>query len=216
MIHRWRNLLSTSGHIRTPLCAKWDWVTDIFDMLGPWREMFAQGLTTWAEWSGPDARSDCHAWGASPNYELLRTVAGIESLAPGFHRVRIAPNLGKLEHISATMPHPKGEIRVDLERRGSKLVADVELPSGITGNFEWLGRSVALKPGKNHLGVVMQRPLCYRGKICSRSVSKSMRRFCSYEMFPRCEAWAERWPISTSPLGRPLVFKHSTKLFTCS
>ena len=76
------------------------------DMLGPWREMLTQGLTTWAEWSGPDARSDCHAWGASPNYEVLRTVAGIESLAPGFRRVHIAPNLGKLEHISATCPIP--------------------------------------------------------------------------------------------------------------
>ena len=29
--------------------------------LGPWREMLGQGLTTWAEWSGADTRSDCHA-----------------------------------------------------------------------------------------------------------------------------------------------------------
>jgi alpha-L-rhamnosidase len=121
------------------------------EVLGPWREMLRQGLTTWAEWSGPDARSDCHAWGASPNYELLRTVAGIESVAPGFRRVRIAPNFGSLEHISATMPHPKGEIRVDLQRSGGKLVADVELPSGVSGEFNWMGRSVSLKPGNNHL-----------------------------------------------------------------
>ncbi|MFL6352848.1 MAG: alpha-L-rhamnosidase N-terminal domain-containing protein [Bryobacteraceae bacterium] len=121
------------------------------DMLGPWRDMLIQGLTTWAEWSGPDARSDCHAWGSSPNYELLRTVAGIESLEPGFHRVRIAPNLGTLEHVTATMPHPKGEIRVDLRRKRVKLLAEVELPSGTSGNFDWLGRSVDLKPGKNHL-----------------------------------------------------------------
>jgi alpha-L-rhamnosidase len=123
------------------------------DMLGPWREMLAQGLTTWAEWSGPDARSDCHAWGSSPNYELLRTVAGIDSLAPGFRRVRVAPNLGKLEHISAVMPHPKGEIRVSLQRSGGKLVADVELPSGVTGEFDWMDKTVLLKPGKNHLGL---------------------------------------------------------------
>ncbi len=121
------------------------------DALGPWREMLAQGLTTWAEWSGPDVRSDCHAWGASPNYELLRTVAGIESLAPGFHRVRIAPNLGKLQHVTATMPHPKGAIRVDVRMRNNQLLANVELPPGVTGEFDYHGKTVPLKPGKNHV-----------------------------------------------------------------
>ncbi len=71
------------------------------DMLGPWREMLAQGLTTWAEWNGPDTRSDCHAWGASPNFELIRTIAGVESIAPGFKRVRIAPNLGNIHEVTA-------------------------------------------------------------------------------------------------------------------
>jgi hypothetical protein len=121
------------------------------DMLDPWREMLAQGLTTWAEWNGPDTRSDCHAWGSSPNYELLRTVAGIEPLAPGFHRVRIAPNPGTLEHITASMPHPKGEIRLDVHVHGGQIAADVELPTGITGEFDWAGRSVSLKPGQNHV-----------------------------------------------------------------
>ncbi len=121
------------------------------DMLGPWREMLAQGLTTWAEENNPQTRSDCHAWGASPNFELLRTIAGIESIAPGFSRVRIAPNLGALKHVSARMPHPKGEIRVELQKRDGKLTTDVELPAGITGEFDWSGTDRALKPGKNHL-----------------------------------------------------------------
>jgi alpha-L-rhamnosidase len=121
------------------------------DSLGPWREMLAQGLTTWAEWNGTDTRSDCHAWGASPNFELLRTVAGIESAAPGFKRVRIAPNLGSSKHISATMPHPKGEIQVDLLRKGeTQLVADVTLPDGVIGQFEWSGLYRPLVAGKNH------------------------------------------------------------------
>ncbi|MBV9302759.1 MAG: family 78 glycoside hydrolase catalytic domain [Acidobacteriaceae bacterium] len=121
------------------------------DMLSPWQEMLAQGLTTWSEWSGPDARSDCHAWGASPNYELFRTVAGIESSAPTFARVRITPNLGKLNHLRATMPHPKGEIRVDLKREGKKLTAEVDLPPDTQGEFGWAGKAHVLKPGRNHL-----------------------------------------------------------------
>jgi hypothetical protein len=121
------------------------------DVLGPWRQMLNDGLTTWAEWNGPDARSDCHAWGASPNFEFLRTVAGIESAAPGFKKVRIAPNLGELTTVDARMPHPHGEIRVHLVRKAGKLTADVQLPPETIGEFVWAGTQRDLKPGSNHL-----------------------------------------------------------------
>jgi hypothetical protein len=121
------------------------------DMLGPWNEMLQQGLTTWAEWSGPDARSDCHAWGASPNYELIRTVAGIESAAAGFHKVRIAPNLGKLDRVEARMPHPRGEIRVKLDAKNGGLSGEIDLPTGTTGEFVWKGAVRNLSPGPNQI-----------------------------------------------------------------
>jgi hypothetical protein len=120
-------------------------------VLGPWREMLGQGLTTWAEWNGPDARSDCHAWGASPNFELFRTVAGIEPLTSGFRQVRIAPNLGDLRHIVASMPHPQGTIRVELRKDGVHLAANVDLPGGVSGVFDWAGVEHPLSAGKNHL-----------------------------------------------------------------
>jgi alpha-L-rhamnosidase len=47
------------------------------DLLGEWDKMLALGLTTWAETPEP-SRSDCHAWSASPSYELFRTVLGID------------------------------------------------------------------------------------------------------------------------------------------
>ena len=123
-------------------------------VLGPWKQMLDQGLTTWAEWNGPDTRSDCHAWGASPNFELLRTVAGIESEAPGFEKVRISPNLGQLKRVNATMPHPKGEIKVDLRMTAENLLmADVDLPVGTTGEFVYRGIYRALKAGPNHLEI---------------------------------------------------------------
>jgi hypothetical protein len=120
-------------------------------VLGPWREMLGQGLTTWAEWNGPDARSDCHAWGASPNFELFRTVAGIEPLTSGFRQVRIAPNLGDLRHIVASMPHPQGTIRVELRKDGVHLAANVDLPGGVSGVFNWAGVEHPLRAGRNHL-----------------------------------------------------------------
>ena len=73
------------------------------------------GLTTFAERPEP-TRSDCHAWSASPNYDLLATVAGIRPAAPGFKKVRISPALGDLNEIKAQMPHPMGMISVGLNR----------------------------------------------------------------------------------------------------
>jgi hypothetical protein len=48
------------------------------------------------------------------------------------------------------MPHPIGEIDVQLVKRGGKLTANVELPAGITGEFEWAGAKKPLASGKNH------------------------------------------------------------------
>jgi hypothetical protein len=121
------------------------------DMLEPWHEMLADGLTTWAEWNGADSRSDCHGWGASPNFELLRTVAGIDSMEPGFKRVRVAPNPGRLEQIDARMPHPKGLVQVKLSHKEKGLSAEVDLPIGVNGEFVWAGEHRAMHPGRNQL-----------------------------------------------------------------
>jgi alpha-L-rhamnosidase len=120
------------------------------ELLGPWRTMLQHGLTTWAETEDP-ARSDCHAWGASPNYELFRTVLGIDSAAPGFRRVLIRPFLGKLTHAAGSIPHPKGEIYVKLALNGSQLDAEVTLPADTTGEFDWHGVKKDLIAGLNHL-----------------------------------------------------------------
>ncbi len=49
------------------------------------------------------------------------------------------------------MPHPKGEITVDLERRGGKLRAQIDLPPGITGEFVWSQKKRQLHAGDNRI-----------------------------------------------------------------
>jgi hypothetical protein len=115
-------------------------------MLGPWHEMIARGLTTFAEKSDP-TRSDCHAWSASPLYEFLATVCGIEPASPGFATVRIEPHLGPLQHAEGKAMHPQGEIVARLQRAGAGVKAEITLPAGVTGEFVWRGKSVALKGG---------------------------------------------------------------------
>ena len=119
------------------------------EMLGPWRRMLADGLTTWAERDSPANRSDCHAWGASPNIELFRTVLGIDSAAPGFRKVLVRPHPGALTSFSGAIPHPKGEISVSLELRDGRLHAHIELPAGVDGEFDWRGRRQALATGRS-------------------------------------------------------------------
>jgi alpha-L-rhamnosidase len=120
--------------------------------LGPWREMLSLGLTTWAETPEP-ARSDCHAWSAHPNFDLLATVAGIEPASPGFSTVDIRPHLGPLHRLSAAMPHPQGEITVAYRRTATGLVADISLPSNVSGMFWWNGKQLPLHGGKQHLAL---------------------------------------------------------------
>ena len=118
------------------------------DLLGQWRDMLARGLTTWAEKADP-TRSDCHAWGASPNIEVFRTLLGVDSAAPGFRRVLVQPHLGKLERAAGTIPHPAGEITVRFERKGNGLTGEIRLPEKIYGDFVHGKQRLALKPGFN-------------------------------------------------------------------
>ena len=120
------------------------------EQLAPWHQMLALGLTTWAESPEP-VRSDCHAWSAHPNFDLLATVAGIEPAAAGFREVEIHPHLGALQQLKASLPHPQGEIRVAYERHGKSLTADIDLPENLRGQFYWNGKPTALHGGHQHL-----------------------------------------------------------------
>ena len=123
---------------------------DYLKWLDIWRENIAMGLTTWGETSDVDGtRSDCHAWGASPNIEFFRTLLGIDSAAPAFAKVKIEPRLGDIQKIGGTMPHPKGSIKVSYQKNGAALKADIELPAGVTGTLVWAGKSYNLQGGKN-------------------------------------------------------------------
>ncbi|MCW3804514.1 alpha-L-rhamnosidase C-terminal domain-containing protein [Plebeiibacterium marinum] len=124
------------------------------EWLDIWRENIKLGLTTWAEDSGVErARSDCHAWGASPNIEFFRTILGIDSDAPGFSKVKIEPHLGDIKEIGGEMPHPNGIIKVHYSKGRDKLKTVISLPENTTGRLIWHGKEYNLKEGENSLVV---------------------------------------------------------------
>jgi hypothetical protein len=115
--------------------------------------MLQTGLTTFAERNDP-TRSDCHAWSASPVYELLATVCGIEPAEAGFKSVNIAPNLGDLKFIEGTMSHPLGLIKVSLKKtKKGGLEGFVILPKGLTGKFTYKNITFELKQENNKISI---------------------------------------------------------------
>ncbi|MCF6357894.1 MAG: hypothetical protein L3J54_08820, partial [Draconibacterium sp.] len=121
---------------------------DYIEQLAPWQEMIDKGLTTFEE-GDYDERSDCHAWGATPNYDLLATVCGIRPAAPGFKKIEIKPAFGELSFIKAKMPHQYGIIEIDLSKNSSGGISGyISIPKKTTGIFYWKGKQQILNGGK--------------------------------------------------------------------
>jgi len=134
--------------------AKGGLANDYLQWLDVWRNNINMGLTTWAEISDlPNSRSDCHAWGASPNIEFFRMVLGIDSDAPGFRKVRIAPHLGHLTNVSGEIPHPNGKVAVAYALAGDKWKIKIVLPGKTTGVLVWKAKQYQLKAGENLLEI---------------------------------------------------------------
>ncbi len=123
---------------------------DYMNWLGIWRDNIAMGLTSWAEDSSLETvRSDCHAWGASPNIDFFRIVLGIDTYAPGFKKLRIKPSLGSMTDVSGEMPHPDGKVIVSYRKKRDKWMVNINLPANTSGEFVWLGKTLPLNAGVN-------------------------------------------------------------------
>ncbi len=125
------------------------------ELLNPWKEMLALGLTTWAETPEP-TRSDSHAWSAHPNYDLLTIVAGIRPAAPGFERVVIEPHLGKLQNVTASFPWKEQEIQVDYKLEQGTWTIRISLPSNLPGELVWQSKRYPLHSGSQVLTMVSE------------------------------------------------------------
>ena len=125
---------------------------DYMKWLDTWRENITMGLTTWGE--TPDlnkTRSDCHAWGSSPNIEFFRTILGIDSDGLGFSKVKIEPHLGNIKNISGSIPHPNGTVSARYSFDNNKWRIEIDLPQKVTGTLIWKEKKMVLTEGKNNL-----------------------------------------------------------------
>ncbi len=95
-----------------------------------WWPQIERGDTAFEEYW--DARagtgSRCHAWSATPTYDLTTWVLGVRPAAPGYSRAEIAPRFGSLRHLEGRVPTPHGLIEINLNREDGGMIA---IPDGV-------------------------------------------------------------------------------------
>ena len=92
--------------------------------------MLARGATTLWESFEPTA-SLCHAFSASPTWQLSRRILGVFPLTPGYETIGVAPDLAGLDHASGVFPTLAGDVHVELKREGEGFIATVQGPAGV-------------------------------------------------------------------------------------
>lgn len=95
--------------------------------------MLDAGATTLWESYEPSA-SLCHAFSASPVYQLSAHALGVRPTAPGFSRFEVEPSPGDLAFVEGVYPTPAGGVEVSWRRDGEALHLDVQAPGALTGD----------------------------------------------------------------------------------
>jgi alpha-L-rhamnosidase len=77
-----------------------------------WVPMIREGKTKtlWETWS--NKQSECHAWSATPAYDLTTYWLGVRSASPQFREILIKPSLTGLKWAKGMVPTPMGDIHV--------------------------------------------------------------------------------------------------------
>ena len=91
-----------------------------------WWQQIERGNTAFEEYwdARPGTASRCHAWSATPTYDLTTWILGVRPAAPGYSRAEIAPRFGSLKHLEGRVPTPHGliEVKLDRERGGEVMI----------------------------------------------------------------------------------------------
>lgn len=92
-----------------------------------WGAMLDAGATTfWEHWHGRE--SQCHAWSATPTYDLSTEVLGVAPLEAGFRQFAVAPKLAGLGWARGVFPSIRGDIAVSWQRQRRSFRLTVDVP----------------------------------------------------------------------------------------
>lgn len=110
--------------------AKYGRLTDALSLMrarfGP---MLARGATTLWESFEPTA-SLCHAFSASPTWQLSRHVLGVHPLGAGYKKIGVQPDIADLAHARGVFPTARGPVSVELKATKNGFDARIQGPVG--------------------------------------------------------------------------------------
>ena len=107
------------------------WYEKTDDLWELWRRMVRDNMTTCVE-NDTDARSDCHAWASLLCYEMPAVILGVRPAAPGFAKVKLAPQPGRLTEAEGDVITPRGMVHVAWKKDGAgTLQVQADFPGGI-------------------------------------------------------------------------------------
>ncbi|MCX7176521.1 MAG: family 78 glycoside hydrolase catalytic domain [Proteobacteria bacterium] len=94
-----------------------------------WSVLLADGESTFREtWQLEPITSKCHAWSATPTFDLSTDVLGVSPIADGFRRLRIAPQIAGLAWARGRYPTPHGDVAVQWRKDSDGLKLTVVIP----------------------------------------------------------------------------------------
>jgi len=91
-----------------------------------------------------------HGWSGGPLTMLSQKVCGVEPTQPGFRSFRIRPQMGALREASCTVATVRGDIRVEIERKGDGMTVTAQVPRGTRAQVVFpSGETRSLRPGRH-------------------------------------------------------------------
>ena len=107
-----------------------------------WGAMLANGESTLAEtWQVEAMTSMCHAWSATPTFDLSTDILGVSPLSDSFRRMRVAPQPCDLQWAKGQYPTPQGEVAVAWQRQSDgRFVLHLTVPQGCEAEVQCPGK----------------------------------------------------------------------------
>ena len=110
-----------------------------------WGTLLEEGYSTFREtWQIDELTSLCHAFSATPTFDLSTEVLGVQVLETNVARLRVAPYPGDLAWARGTYPIPQGDVEVAWQVERGAFRLDLTIPQNTSAEVVLPGGRTAL------------------------------------------------------------------------